>query len=104
MNPNVLRLFYKASRVLRLEVTYKLGLDQEVSADTLGFIRHFKGNNKITDPLGPTMLQIIAWYQDTPINIFRESSQSQGKDTLISFFINTLRYFNYKTCKHEKGS
>jgi hypothetical protein len=110
MNPNVLKLFYAASKKLRLEITYKLGLDQRVSADTLGFIKQYQGSPRITNPLDPTLLQIIAWDNDTPISIFRESSEAFNPDarpeetkSLYAFFVNTLNYLNYKTCKHAKS-
>ncbi len=105
MNPNVLKLFYELSRLFRLEVTYKLGIDQKISKDTLDFIKHYKGSDTFTDPLDNTLLQIIVWNGDIPINVFRENSAAydeKNAKSLYAFFMNTLVYFNYKTCKHAK--
>lgn len=104
MNPNVLKIFYELSKLFRLEVTYKLGMNQQVSKDTLAFIKHYKGSDKITDPLDDTLLQIIIWNGDIPINIFRETSAAyneKDQKNLLSFFVNTSVYYKYITCKNE---
>ena len=105
MNPNVLKVFYKLSRLFRVEVTYKLGIDQRVGKDTLDFIKHYKGSNTFTDPLDDTLLQITIWNGDTPINIFRDTSAAyneKDQKNLYAFFVDTLIYFKSKTCKHAK--
>ena len=104
MNANVLTYFYAASKIYRLEVTYKYGLEQ-ISADSMDFIKHYSKNPKFNlTNLDETMLQIIAWDEDNiPQGAFRESSlvdyDAKDRPNLQAFFRNILIYHKYKTCK-----
>jgi len=106
VNKNVLTYFYNASKIYRLEVTYKYGLGQ-LSKDSMDFIKHYskRADLDFTD-LGESMLQIIAWDEDNiPQGIFRESSlveyNEHSQPSLQAFFRNILIYHKYKLVSNE---
>ena len=108
MNDTVLKLYNTLSKLCRLEVTFKLGANREMSKDAVEFIKHYQGSGKLTGIFDETYLQIIAWDGKVPISIFRESVLTYTvppPQTIYSFFISTLRYYHYKhkTCKHANS-
>lgn len=106
MNTHLLQMFYKVSRLYRLEVSYKLGINQQISRSSLDFIKNWKGSDSYTDPFDDTYLQIIVWNGSKPIAAFREHVRAveQGESfSLKGFFARILNYYLYtKTCKHDR--
>ena len=100
MNAGTLKLFKELQKVSTLEITCKLGIDQEVSNDTLEFIKYYRQTSKYTDPFDETLLQIIIWKDNLPITAFRESSLAQNErdiKSLYSFFYKALTYIKFIT-------
>ena len=109
MSPLALKLFYALSKLCRLEITYKLGLDQSISKDSIAFIKNYQGSEKLTGILDETYLQIVIWDNAIPLSIFKEAVSTHEKNpriTLASFLYQTFHYYNFKhkTCKHANES
>ena len=109
MSPLALRLFYVLSKLCWLEITYKLGLDQGISKDSIAFIKNYQGSEKLTGILDETYLQITIWDKSIPLSVFKESAstyQENPRITLASFLYQTFHYYNFKhkTCKHANKS